>query len=282
MVKSATEPVVETNTPDQIEDPDTASAKRAFLMPITLEELVEAQRVVSSIATKYKSPKAKAAIRSFAREMDLLDAEEARAAIRSFASFLDAEATRLSTCARRLAFDLDSLCRPIRALERKFGIEPDAPFDGPSPPASRRRPPPPARDDIGPTSAGEAARLSVRIDELQNDRRRLEVEAHGLRREIDELKAAAAKPAIAASRDDTAPDNSDEIKRKLTRLGRLEFEVSELRRERLALRDENAELKVEVARLKRENDAPRARGSKPDATAEMPEFSAFSDRGAHP
>ena len=47
------------------------------------------------------------------------------------------------------------------------------------------------RDDIGSESAGEIARLNARIDELQAEKRQLEIRAVGLRREIDELKAAA-------------------------------------------------------------------------------------------
>jgi len=48
-----------------------------------------------------------------------------------------------------------------------------------------------ARADIGPSSAGEIARLNARIDELQIEKRQLEIKAVGLRSEIDELKAAA-------------------------------------------------------------------------------------------
>jgi hypothetical protein len=48
-----------------------------------------------------------------------------------------------------------------------------------------------ARDDIGPDGAGETARLNARIDELQSEKRQLEIKAVGLRREVDELKAAA-------------------------------------------------------------------------------------------
>ena len=48
-----------------------------------------------------------------------------------------------------------------------------------------------ARDDIGPASVGEIARLSARISELENAKRQLEIEAVGLRSEIGELKAAA-------------------------------------------------------------------------------------------
>jgi hypothetical protein len=44
-----------------------------------------------------------------------------------------------------------------------------------------------ARDDIGPGSAGEIARLNARIDELQAEKRQLEIKAVGLRSEIDEL-----------------------------------------------------------------------------------------------
>jgi hypothetical protein len=47
-----------------------------------------------------------------------------------------------------------------------------------------------ARDDIGPDSAGEIARLNDRVDELQAEKRQLEIKAVGLRSEIDELKAA--------------------------------------------------------------------------------------------
>jgi hypothetical protein len=48
-----------------------------------------------------------------------------------------------------------------------------------------------ARDDIGPGNAGEIAPLNARIDELQIEKRQLEIKAVGLRSEIDELKAAA-------------------------------------------------------------------------------------------
>jgi hypothetical protein len=44
-----------------------------------------------------------------------------------------------------------------------------------------------AGDDIGPNSAGEIARLNARIDELQAEKRQLEIKAVGLRSEIDEL-----------------------------------------------------------------------------------------------
>jgi hypothetical protein len=44
-----------------------------------------------------------------------------------------------------------------------------------------------ARDDIGPGRAGEIARLNARIDELQAEKRQLEIKAVSLRSEIDEL-----------------------------------------------------------------------------------------------
>jgi hypothetical protein len=52
-------------------------------------------------------------------------------------------------------------------------------------------PPPPedTRDDIGPASSGEIAHLNARIDELQADKRRLEIENTGLRSEVEETKA---------------------------------------------------------------------------------------------
>ena len=44
-------------------------------------------------------------------------------------------------------------------------------------------------DDIGPNSTGgEAARLHARIQELEHEKRRLEIENVGLRSEIGELK----------------------------------------------------------------------------------------------
>jgi hypothetical protein len=48
-----------------------------------------------------------------------------------------------------------------------------------------------ARDDIGPNSAGKIARLNARIDELQIEKRELEIKAVHLRSEIRKLKAAA-------------------------------------------------------------------------------------------
>ena len=44
-----------------------------------------------------------------------------------------------------------------------------------------------ARDDIGPGNAGEIAPLNARIDELQAEKRQLEIKAVSLRSEIDEL-----------------------------------------------------------------------------------------------
>jgi hypothetical protein len=58
--------------------------------------------------------------------------------------------------------------------------------------AARPTPPPPqaaARGDIGPASSSELERLRARVEELQAEKRRLEIENIGLRSEIDELKA---------------------------------------------------------------------------------------------
>jgi len=46
-----------------------------------------------------------------------------------------------------------------------------------------------AQEDIGPNSADEIARLNARVDELQNQKRRLEIENVGLRNEIEKLTA---------------------------------------------------------------------------------------------
>jgi hypothetical protein len=56
----------------------------------------------------------------------------------------------------------------------------------PKPQAAR----PPSRDDMGPASTNEADRLRVRVEELQADKRRLEMKVAGL----EEAKAAAKPP----------------------------------------------------------------------------------------
>jgi hypothetical protein len=48
--------------------------------------------------------------------------------------------------------------------------------------------PEPLRDDIGANSTAEAARLRVRVDELQAEKRRLEIKILGLESEIEELR----------------------------------------------------------------------------------------------
>jgi hypothetical protein len=45
------------------------------------------------------------------------------------------------------------------------------------------------REDIGPDSAGETARLRARVEELENENARLRRENHALKAEIEELKA---------------------------------------------------------------------------------------------
>ena len=47
---------------------------------------------------------------------------------------------------------------------------------------------PPKPDDVGPDSPGEAARLRVRVDELQAEKRRLQIKILGLESEIEELR----------------------------------------------------------------------------------------------
>ena len=46
-----------------------------------------------------------------------------------------------------------------------------------------------ARQDIGPASTGEVERLRARVDELQAEKRQLEIKIVGLKSEIEELKA---------------------------------------------------------------------------------------------
>jgi hypothetical protein len=52
------------------------------------------------------------------------------------------------------------------------------------------RPEPPPRDDIGADSRAEAERLRVRVEELQAEKRRLEIKITRLESEIEELRAA--------------------------------------------------------------------------------------------
>jgi hypothetical protein len=47
---------------------------------------------------------------------------------------------------------------------------------------------PPPRDDIGADSPAEAARLRVRVDELQAEKHRLEIKILGLESEVEELR----------------------------------------------------------------------------------------------
>jgi len=45
------------------------------------------------------------------------------------------------------------------------------------------------RDDVGADSRDERARLQMRVQELEHDKRRLEIRCAGLESEIDDLKA---------------------------------------------------------------------------------------------
>jgi hypothetical protein len=60
--------------------------------------------------------------------------------------------------------------------------------------------PPSAHDDIGPNSTGENDRLRARIDELSAENRRLEIEAVGLRREIEDKDRVIAAMRVANDR----------------------------------------------------------------------------------
>jgi hypothetical protein len=65
------------------------------------------------------------------------------------------------------------------------------------------RPAKPALDDIGPDSSGEIARLQARVEELQADRRRLEIRIVRLESEVEESKPNGAR-ALMASRQEPA------------------------------------------------------------------------------
>jgi hypothetical protein len=68
------------------------------------------------------------------------------------------------------------------------------PNDGASPPETPKRPPKrgePDRGDVGPDSAGEAARLRALAEQLGNEKHRLEIANAGLESEVEEARAAA-------------------------------------------------------------------------------------------
>jgi hypothetical protein len=131
--------------------------------------------------------------------------------------------SKLPTSMRSL-YELSTL--PVKLLEAKIGdgtITPDIERkdveqlkrvvdrhkphrDKPTKPAKpqrgakpkRKPPPPPAspapsqRDDVGATSSSELARKDAQLEDLQNAKRRLEIENIGLRSEVEDLKTAAA------------------------------------------------------------------------------------------
>ena len=73
------------------------------------------------------------------------------------------------------------------AKGRKPSRRPRKRAKGAEPSPQTRGPPP--RDDIGPDSAAEAERLRVVVEELQADKRRLEIKIRGLESEVEELRA---------------------------------------------------------------------------------------------
>ena len=84
--------------------------------------------------------------------------------------------------------------KPRKAKQAKVVVPPPPPSnEAPQPTAEqphglRGSPEPSPRDDIGPDSAAEAARLRVRVKELQDEKRCLEFKITGLEREVGDLK----------------------------------------------------------------------------------------------
>ena len=63
----------------------------------------------------------------------------------------------------------------------------------------------PARNDIGADSASERVRLQMRVQELEHDKRRLEIRCLGLQSEVDDLKREKACLQQAAAQKQEAP-----------------------------------------------------------------------------
>jgi len=104
------------------------------------------------------------------------------------------EATIL-TEARKRRIDENAMWLINEALMPRDDEDADDREDGGEPPVAPPSRTGPPRDDIGPASAGEAERLRVRVEELQADKRRLEMKVAGLESEVEEAKTAARLPA---------------------------------------------------------------------------------------
>jgi hypothetical protein len=66
----------------------------------------------------------------------------------------------------------------------------------------------PRREDVGADSSGELARLRARVQELEYQKRQLEIKVIGLQGEIDDLKAERACLRAAAERQGPSNANS--------------------------------------------------------------------------
>jgi hypothetical protein len=98
---------------------------------------------------------------------------------------------------KRTGADRKARRRPAKKTKSKPEATLDKPFDElffdaapiKAAPSEPEREVVRARQDIGPASTGEVERLRARVDELQAEKRQLEIKIVGLKSEIEELKA---------------------------------------------------------------------------------------------
>jgi hypothetical protein len=79
--------------------------------------------------------------------------------------------------------------QPAKKAKSKTPEAPKAAASAPERETPARETPARAQQDVGPQSTGEVERLRARVDELQAEKRQLEIKITGLKSEVEELKA---------------------------------------------------------------------------------------------
>jgi hypothetical protein len=79
--------------------------------------------------------------------------------------------------------------QPAKKAKSKTPEAPKAAASAPERETPARETPARAQQDVGPQSTGEVERLHARVDELQAEKRQLEIKITGLKSEVEELKA---------------------------------------------------------------------------------------------